>query len=105
MTQPTKREQLAAMRLEDFKAHLRTIAGGSSEQSAAQHDRIRCWCAIAASQREARRNADAEIILDEFSSGAVVVRSQTYPKYSFVTIGLTKIRYRRRVASQVRLGN
>jgi hypothetical protein len=32
MTQPTKREQLAAMRLEDFKAHLRTITGGSSEQ-------------------------------------------------------------------------
>ena len=32
MTQPTKREQLAAMRLEEFKAHLRTIAGGSSEQ-------------------------------------------------------------------------
>ena len=31
MTQPTKREQLAAMRLEEFKAHLRTIAGGSSE--------------------------------------------------------------------------
>jgi hypothetical protein len=28
MTRPTKREQLAAMRLEDFKAHLRTIAGG-----------------------------------------------------------------------------
>jgi hypothetical protein len=27
MTQPMKREQLAAMRLEDFKAHLRTIAG------------------------------------------------------------------------------
>jgi hypothetical protein len=27
MTQPTKREQLAAMRLEDFKAHLRMIAG------------------------------------------------------------------------------
>ena len=27
MTQPTKREQLAAMHLEDFKAHLRTIAG------------------------------------------------------------------------------
>jgi hypothetical protein len=27
MTQPTKREQLAAMRLEDFKAQLRTIAG------------------------------------------------------------------------------
>jgi hypothetical protein len=27
MTQPTKREHLAAMRLEDFKAHLRTIAG------------------------------------------------------------------------------
>ena len=27
MTQPTKREQLAAMRLEDFKAHLRTIVG------------------------------------------------------------------------------
>jgi len=32
MTQPTKREQLAAMGLEDFKEHLRTIAGGSSEQ-------------------------------------------------------------------------
>ena len=32
MTQPTKREQLAAMRLEEFKAHLRTIAGESSEQ-------------------------------------------------------------------------
>jgi hypothetical protein len=29
MMQPTKREQLAAMRLEEFKAHLRTIAGGS----------------------------------------------------------------------------
>jgi len=27
MTQLTKRGQLAAMRLEDFKAHLRTIAG------------------------------------------------------------------------------
>jgi hypothetical protein len=27
MTQPTKREQLAAMRLGDFKAHLRMIAG------------------------------------------------------------------------------
>jgi hypothetical protein len=27
MTQPTKHEQLAAMRLEDFKADLRTIAG------------------------------------------------------------------------------
>jgi hypothetical protein len=27
MTQTTKREQLAAMRLEDFKAHLRMIAG------------------------------------------------------------------------------
>jgi hypothetical protein len=27
MTQPTKREQLAAMRLENFKARLRTIAG------------------------------------------------------------------------------
>ena len=25
MTQPTKREQLAAMRLEEFNAHLRTI--------------------------------------------------------------------------------
>jgi hypothetical protein len=32
MTQPTKREQLAAMRLEDFKEHLRTIAGESAEQ-------------------------------------------------------------------------
>jgi hypothetical protein len=27
MTQPTKREQLAAMRIEDFRAHLRTIVG------------------------------------------------------------------------------
>ena len=27
MTQPIKREQLAAMRLEDFKSHLRSIAG------------------------------------------------------------------------------
>jgi len=27
MTQPTRREQLAAIRLEDFKAHLRMIAG------------------------------------------------------------------------------
>lgn len=27
MTQPTKREQLAAMRVEEFKVHLRTIAG------------------------------------------------------------------------------
>jgi hypothetical protein len=27
MTPPTKREELATMRLEDFKAHLRTIAG------------------------------------------------------------------------------
>jgi hypothetical protein len=32
MTQPTKREQLAAMRLEDFKAHVRTIVGESPEQ-------------------------------------------------------------------------
>jgi hypothetical protein len=27
MSRPTKREQLAAMRLEDFRAHLRTIVG------------------------------------------------------------------------------
>ena len=27
MTQPTKREELAPMRLEDFKAQLRTITG------------------------------------------------------------------------------
>jgi hypothetical protein len=32
MTQPNKREELAAMRLEEFKEHLRTLAGGSSEQ-------------------------------------------------------------------------
>jgi hypothetical protein len=32
MTQPTKREQLAAMRLEDFKERLRIITGGSPEQ-------------------------------------------------------------------------
>jgi hypothetical protein len=35
MMQPTKREQLAAMRHEDFKDHLRTIAGGSSERISA----------------------------------------------------------------------
>ena len=35
MTRPNKREQLAAMRLEDFKAHLRTIAGGLRNKSAA----------------------------------------------------------------------
>jgi hypothetical protein len=34
MTQPTKRERLAAMRLEDFRAHLRTIVGGSSAEIA-----------------------------------------------------------------------
>jgi hypothetical protein len=34
MTPPTKREQLAAMRLEDyFKAHLRTIAGNDPKQT------------------------------------------------------------------------
>jgi hypothetical protein len=32
MTQPTEREQLAAMRLEEFKEHLRAIAGGSSSE-------------------------------------------------------------------------
>jgi hypothetical protein len=34
MTQPTKREQLAAMRLEDFKAHLRRIAGEDPKAAA-----------------------------------------------------------------------
>jgi hypothetical protein len=33
MTQPTKREQLAAIRLEDFKAHLRTIAGADPKET------------------------------------------------------------------------
>jgi hypothetical protein len=33
MTQPNKREELAAMRLEEFKEHLRTLAGGSWEQT------------------------------------------------------------------------
>ena len=33
MTQPTKREQLAAMRLEDFKACLRSIIGQDPEQA------------------------------------------------------------------------
>jgi hypothetical protein len=39
MTQPTKREKLAAMRLDDFKAHLRTIAGEDpkSEITGATH--------------------------------------------------------------------
>ena len=32
MTQPNKREELAAMRLEEFEEHLRTLAGGPSEQ-------------------------------------------------------------------------
>ena len=35
MTQPTKREQLSAMRVEDFKAHLRTIAGEDSKSQIA----------------------------------------------------------------------
>jgi len=33
MTQPTKREQLAAMRLEDFKEHLRGIIGEDPKQT------------------------------------------------------------------------
>jgi len=33
MTQPTKREELAAMRLEYFKAHLRGIIGDKSKQT------------------------------------------------------------------------
>ena len=33
MMQPTKREQLAAMRLEDFKAHLRTITGAEPKET------------------------------------------------------------------------
>jgi len=53
MTQPTKREQLAAMRVEDFKVHLRTIAGEDPKREIkARPERIRCWCAIARSQRE-----------------------------------------------------
>ena len=39
MTQPTKREQLAAMRLEDFKAHLRTIAGEDPKREIARAQR------------------------------------------------------------------
>ena len=35
MMQPTKREQPVAMRHEDFKEHLRTIAGESSERISA----------------------------------------------------------------------
>jgi len=38
MTQPTKREQLTAMRVEDFKAHLRTIIGGFPSASLALYD-------------------------------------------------------------------
>jgi hypothetical protein len=34
MTQPTKREQLAAMRLEDFKAHLRSGVGRTARPCA-----------------------------------------------------------------------
>ena len=33
MAEPTKREQLAAMRLEEFKEHLRTIAGEDPKQT------------------------------------------------------------------------
>ena len=36
MTQPNKREQLGAMRLEEFKAHLRTIAGGDPKPEIAR---------------------------------------------------------------------
>lgn len=36
MTQPNKREQLAAMRLQEFKAHLRTIASGDPKSEIAQ---------------------------------------------------------------------
>jgi hypothetical protein len=39
MTQPTKREQLAEMRLEEFKAHLRTIAGEDSKAEIAAAER------------------------------------------------------------------
>jgi hypothetical protein len=61
MTQPTKREQLAAMRLEDFKAHLRTIAVEiQTQRSAAQRTRIHCWCAIARRQRERQSEGGAD---------------------------------------------
>jgi hypothetical protein len=33
MSRPTKREQLAAMRVEDFRAHLRTIVGENPKQA------------------------------------------------------------------------
>ena len=46
-------EQLAAMRLEDFKEPLRTIVGESSKQLA-HRARIRCWCVRR--QREHKRN-------------------------------------------------
>jgi hypothetical protein len=51
MTQPTKRGQLPAMRLEEFKAHLRTIAGEDPKQTIAGAPRPIHSCA----QREARK--------------------------------------------------
>ena len=46
MTQPTKREQLAAMRLEDFKAHLRTIAGEDPKREISSAHRPNPVCLV-----------------------------------------------------------
>ena len=61
MTQPTKREQLAAMRLEDFKITFAQSLVHLQNKSAAHRDRVHCWCVIARRQREARRKEGAEI--------------------------------------------
>jgi hypothetical protein len=39
MSRPTKREELAAMRLEDFKAHLRRIRRRGVEPMTSDHKR------------------------------------------------------------------
>jgi len=40
MTQPNKREELAAMRLEEFKEHLARSLVDLRNKSAAHHDRV-----------------------------------------------------------------
>ena len=63
MTRPTKREQLAAMRLEDFRAHLRTIVARiQSKRSPVQRAYIRCSRAIARRQRQRESEEGAKAL-------------------------------------------
>jgi hypothetical protein len=62
MTQPNKREELAAMRLEDSRSIFARSLADLRNKSAAHHDRIRCWCVIARRQREGRRKEGADIL-------------------------------------------